>query len=513
MTKFIKLLPIGLVCLYFAFMTLLILANPAQVWINSIFDDAYYYLGIARNIGLGNGSMFAAPLETNVYQPLWLVILSAASFVVGGDRTALVLATHLLAALSVLCFIMLSRHNQGVAWPAALVVLMFPFVFLLGMETVLIFPLALMYFRTSGWVRGLLASLIFLSRLDTVGLILGRIVYEFVRYRKVDWRELVVLGLCASAYVALNVTLFGTAVPVSGMAKSVGAELFSNVVVIKQFLIAGAAPVLAAILLAVSAVTARRYQYEAEVFSGLFAIACSIAYYFSFSGYGLWGWYYWPIAWVFYWALLSLKIQTPPVFKKLAIASIVFAVSMGLTDNLMATGVSVRSAIAQDAPEDSWAISNEILAEKIRSSDLPSTTFAMGDRAGSFGYFLGDEHKLIQTEGLVASRGYLEALKADNGLQFLEAHGVEYYVVNKDDFWMWDGGYVIADPMMPLSARRGVMLMCYPHSALAPELDIERRGLRVFRFDQRVDCPEDVVRTFEARKKIYGGIHYKKPVD
>ncbi len=38
------------------------------------FDDAYYYLGIARNIADGHGSTFDGLNPTNGYHPLWLAI-------------------------------------------------------------------------------------------------------------------------------------------------------------------------------------------------------------------------------------------------------------------------------------------------------------------------------------------------------------------------------------------------------------------------------------------------------
>src|SRR4051812_33860645 len=49
---------------------------PAEKLADLIFDDAYYYLGVARNIPEGNGSSFGNLVETNGYQPLWLLILA-----------------------------------------------------------------------------------------------------------------------------------------------------------------------------------------------------------------------------------------------------------------------------------------------------------------------------------------------------------------------------------------------------------------------------------------------------
>jgi hypothetical protein len=53
--------------------------------VDFIFDDAYYYLGVAYNLAHGHGSTFRAPMETNGY--LWRRDHSA-----GARRSAAALA-------------------------------------------------------------------------------------------------------------------------------------------------------------------------------------------------------------------------------------------------------------------------------------------------------------------------------------------------------------------------------------------------------------------------------------
>jgi len=51
------------------------------------FDDAYYYLGIARNLVDGHGSTFDQINLTNGYHPLWLLV-STVPFAAGLDDLA-----------------------------------------------------------------------------------------------------------------------------------------------------------------------------------------------------------------------------------------------------------------------------------------------------------------------------------------------------------------------------------------------------------------------------------------
>ncbi|MFN8040028.1 MAG: hypothetical protein U0Q07_12530 [Acidimicrobiales bacterium] len=51
------------------------------------FDDAYYYLGIARNVAAGQGSTFDGLNQTNGYHPLWLA-LCVVAFKLGLDDLA-----------------------------------------------------------------------------------------------------------------------------------------------------------------------------------------------------------------------------------------------------------------------------------------------------------------------------------------------------------------------------------------------------------------------------------------
>ncbi len=69
----------------------LIIFGEQRNWVELIFDDAYYYLGIARNIADHGSSTFLPPFSTNGYQPLWLLILSTTGFLFGTSETSLLI--------------------------------------------------------------------------------------------------------------------------------------------------------------------------------------------------------------------------------------------------------------------------------------------------------------------------------------------------------------------------------------------------------------------------------------
>src|SRR5690242_10405432 len=91
----------------------LVVLTPPSLWVDTLFDDAYYYLGVARHLALGQGSMFAPPLATNGYQPLWLALLSGVALLVGADRTWLAAGMHLTILFCVLAFLHLCGRREG----------------------------------------------------------------------------------------------------------------------------------------------------------------------------------------------------------------------------------------------------------------------------------------------------------------------------------------------------------------------------------------------------------------
>jgi len=229
------------------------------------FDDAFYYVGIARNIAEGNGSTFDGINPTNGYHPLWMLVCVGA-FLVGLDGMAAVrtlLAVQVLAYGAALVAIVqiVARFTDG--WPkgrarrpaslkagALLLAATFalvagnPFVvktFVNGLETgisgVILALLLWWGVRADGqWLSGLtvrqrlgvsgLLSLAFLARTDAAFLlacISAGVAVEWMRMRPRPNRQVAELltlpGVTAVVYLASNSRIYGGALQVSGLVK------------------------------------------------------------------------------------------------------------------------------------------------------------------------------------------------------------------------------------------------------------------------------------------------------
>lgn len=497
-SAFVAIILVASVCL-------VLLAHPA-LWVDTLFDDAYYYLGVARNISLGNGSVFASPLETNGYQPLWLLILTGASFLVTADHRLLVLATHVLTAVIIAGFFFVSGRQEGKVWPAALTVLAFPTVTLAGMETTLLPLLALLYFRADGWKRGGLASLIFLTRLDAVGLILGREVYQLLVKRTVDFRAASVLVAVGITYAAFNYAVFGTPVPVSGLAKSIGNVRGENWLVGFQG-IAAAFPVLAIMILArYRSSSLSSLKHLEPLFASVFALGCSLAYYSVFSGWILWSWYFWPLALIFYFSLLEFdgsELGLVRTGRKLLVPLVVLIGMFGLWPSFHSP---ILAAFGTQPARISWGAANIAMVDRIANAPLKSATFAMGDRAGSLGFLLPDRFDFVQTEGLVANLEYTKALRSGTAEDFLARVPVDYLIIDRGQYWQVGTVYAVPEPIQGLSARSGVMLLCFPPSAIVQDFGQPRQERKVFVYAKRIRCPQPALALFRQRQRIYGEV-------
>lgn len=498
----IRKIPTVLVAFIFLTSIYMTLAYPAIFWVDTLFDDAYYYLGVAKNIGLGHGSSFALPLETNGYQPLWLGLLAIFSLLVSTDTTYLAAYLHVLSALCALAFIAIAHKQHEADWAAGIAVIAFPFVTLLGMETSLIPALALLFFRSSGWVGGLLASALFLTRLDALALVAGRMIYELIKERKIDVRMAAVTTVTVLAYFLYNYVEFGTAVPISGQAKSVGNVIGENWKVGLSFIIAATPLLIGAFLIKFT--HNREYPFSKELYSLLLAIGIASFYYGVLSGWDLWPWYRWPLVLLLYFFLLSLGLNRYKLVSVIATLVLIATMYGGLKPMVKKFSGLIFAQQIENGQYDTWATQNVRDAEYFNTKDTAPIVLAMGDRAGSLGYFLDPKHQLIQTEGLVADRLFLSELKAGKGVEFLERYKVDYLIADRGRYWKFGDLFMVPEPIQGLSAKSGVMLMCFPTQAdavLMPPLRTERK---YFAFNQRVTCPKAAQDIFAQRMATYG---------
>lgn len=496
-----------------------ILIYDRSWWVDVIFDDGYYYLGIARGLAEQARSWFLPPFETNGYQPLWQMILWASAVLFGTSDGSLAIQAFAMNVMAVVLFCAASRVFYGVLAPAVLAAFHFTLVSLYGMETALLPVLVLCYFNTRDWrVRGGLATLMFFTRLDALALIVAYDLVNGVRDRRLSVRHYVVLIPAAAAYAILNVALFGVPVPVSGLVKAIGNARGENLGVVLTFAASLKYPLIAAGIVVLSAGLNRTWPQilcRREMAALLIAYAVSATYYGVNSGWGVWGWYFWPAMLLDFYLLLNLvnvlasSVRTrgsPSDFRVLlplaaCLVLVLRPVHFAWDRVAMALGPTHGYTDRKTS-----GIQNIALIEAIRSRAFPDETyFAMGDRAGSFGFFLGHRYRFLHTEGLVGPVAYYQAMRDDRGGDFVQAQPIDYLVTDRTAY-LTDGDVLgVIEPVQGISAHRGPYMLCFPKSAIALQQTYIGGQRYLFDFKKRIPCPASLERRFvELRARPNG---------
>jgi hypothetical protein len=128
------------------------LASPVKIAsvIDDLFDDAYYYLGVAANLAESGRSTLDGITLTNGYHPMWLLTLAALAKAIGTSTWRFFVATHwliaVIAAMGPLMALLWRRSSSAetalIAGAAiSITLLQYPVVFLQGMEPILMVPL------------------------------------------------------------------------------------------------------------------------------------------------------------------------------------------------------------------------------------------------------------------------------------------------------------------------------------------------------------------------------------
>jgi hypothetical protein len=498
--------------------------SDARLWVDLVSDDAYYYAGIARHLVMEGRSTFAPPLDTNGYQPLWMLLCWLSGALFGVSERGLVVQLYALSFAFSLAFIWYAQRLHGRAVAAVLALLTFPAVGLLGMETCMIPLLFLAFMQAPTWQsRGVLGSLLFLSRLDALSVVVARDALSLVIHRRrPDWRPYLIIVPVVLAYVAFNAWQFGLPVPVSGLSKAVGHQLGEN-------WLAGAAymralmplswwlPVAAVALLAREQLASFECKHgEAIAVALLAALACA-SYYSLKSGWPVWPWYQWAAMLASYhlmaqgvdvmarmWRQDSMNVR-----KLLVMACVLGALiftAWPASKVLRSRILLARHWHSHTVDEDGFESRNITLAAQIKAKLPAHALVAMGDRAGSLGYFLDASFRFFQTEGLVAGRDYFLAMKQDQGLAYLQSMGVDYLVTDRERY-LEDGELIgVIEPVQGLSAHVGPYLMCFPRSAIVIAQPSSESQRFVFDFHRRQPCPANLQARFETLRAHYSGV-------
>jgi len=204
-----------------------VLINPGLFMV----DDAWFYLQIGRNIGLGEGSTFDGIAWTNGYHPLWMAMVSAIALISGGHKTLMLYATLALQigmAGMLLWQVHRVARRGNFAYPAfVMTAVVLTQLTDKGWGSEGMLTSALHVAVLWSWSRatrpgltGVLLGLLFLARLDTVFFI-----FAVGLFTLPDFKRALILAttttLTASPWLVWTYMRTGHLVPVSGAIKSV----------------------------------------------------------------------------------------------------------------------------------------------------------------------------------------------------------------------------------------------------------------------------------------------------
>jgi hypothetical protein len=525
---------------------LIVMSSPSHLRavVDLIFDDGYYYLAIAANFADTGRSTLDGTTLTNGYQPLWELVLTGLARIVGTQSWTLFVAScGLIVAIAIagpllaLGWLRSPRRLVALAMATglALIIVQQPELFLEGLEPVLFLllavPLAILEgpsnARQLRWLS-LVLALAFLVRLDALALFLaaalllplwdagwGRVNMASAAgnsLRMVLQLTLFIVPTVA-IYLIVNQSVFGTAVPVSGIAKMIGGPRFSNWGIVPEFFAHWKSLLfLTAILVPLEvalriAGRADRVFYRSMAMVTL-AAAIQCFYYCAFSTWGIWPWYAY---------LVSLDMV-------LLAARIVYVAALlcdqprlrlaaGAAVGLLGAWMFYRGVVLVErvrVPDASHESFNQLSLTMLDDffSGTAHPVVAMGDRAGGLAYWGRSKLTLVQTEGLVLGMGYIRARIANQGAEYLQQHyPIDYWVVDRQVVPTVAGPdgvplYVVADPIQGRITTAPVPTFCFPAPALrydkeyATRFGVNRR--MAFAFADRQPCPAAAVELVRA---------------
>ncbi len=413
-------------------------------WMIFIQDDFLYYLKVAQNVVHGHGSTFNGVVPTNGYQPLWFYLLVLLSYITENPRAilALLAVSNFVAAGATFFLARRLLASSGVrpllvfafaAWTTLYSVTLFFY----GMEVTLTVPLmlgVLCLLRNVEWVQrsalhafwlGLLLSAMVLSRIDTLifgGLLLLGIVLTKSLREMIRPRLLVGVGmglLPVLLYFVSNHIVFGTWLPISGMAKELKLSSGPSIEPWRMFFFPLAGFFTLVLLTALSLFpVVKRYISPMERVFFPAALLFPFVYYFILScvsDWTLWGWYMYPIRVAVCISFLTFCLW-PPLSR--------------LLQHPLATAFLLLTVFACLSLMRWTKQQTDIYEASVEIQQFARThpgTYAMGDRAGRVAYLIPDP--VIQTEGLMMDRNYLEYIRRQTPLRETLAHyNVRYYV-------------------------------------------------------------------------------------
>jgi len=469
-----------------------LVTGPEPRLAHLFYDDAFYYLQVARNLAGGAGSTFDGIHATNGYHPLWCWLLVPLHLLIHDPGLAMRCAAALwfviaAAVPAAMVWVVRPRTGAGGALVAAAGCL-HPFLVLhlqrpSGLETPLVALLLLLFAgafercfgagggmpRGSAFGLGALLGAVILARMDGIVFALATAVLLAFRNR---WRALLLVTLGASIVAGpsliWNQVRFGSPMPISGRVvrayeeRAVATPSRIAVAVAEiptltgRYAIEGTPParwiaasgavggvlILAAAAALVAAALGRRRG--GGPFDALALLALGGA--FHFAVYALWFWvggeeqlfrlyYFMPEGLLL--AAAFGAVPSPAIARRLAIpATIVMAVYLAL---------ACRASFAQ-APQEREPMTRHHLYGWVREN-LPEDAVLAMLGSGRLGYFGG--RPVINLDGLINGTEFLDALRRDDVDGFLFRSPARYVVTHRGSLFGFDPDH----PEVPPSPR------------------------------------------------------------
>ena len=265
-----------------------------------------------------------------------------------------------------------------------------------------------------------------------------------------------------------------------------------------------------------------RHGAELAIF-GATAVACA-GYYSLLSGWSVWGWYFWPLMFLAYYLVLEsiaawreARASAWPLAAMALLGLAALALYGSLAREALGTAsrfVRLGFEAARNRPMlESFGRKNVLMVDKIQRGELggvarvqPGALIAMGDRAGSFGYFLGNAYRFIHTEGLVGPHDYVRALRADTGARYVDALRPDVLIAERERYFESAGTIGVAEPVQGWSVHTGPYLLCFDKTGIVASDGYAGQARLVIDYRHRTPCPADMARQFEAQRAAYGAL-------
>jgi hypothetical protein len=443
-------------------------ATPGSLYLSYFTDDFFYYAKVASEIVCCQRSSFNGIQDTNGYHPLWLIVVAFDYWIAGGGKAFFVAITVTIWLLVAFTYLRM-RAAQRILLPAApalvqpamLVSLTFMAVLArTGMEISIALCFLVVFWermQRTGLERqtglqairsGLIASCAILGRIDACLAIVAYLFLAFLapagrRKALVQKMALFSVGLSpVFGYAIGNRLLFGTLLPISGIAKNLKTTLLPSSGVLERLAAHDAIGIMfvwpSIAIMAFYAVRCRgsllspggRVRAAILLHPLLFFTILSFT-----SDWPLWTWYLYPLVPVA--AFLGPACRVEAGFPRWPY----------LRKQLQpAVGIVCAFAILNLGRPNPAAVSIYRAAEALRMfSRAHPGIYAMGDRAGTPAYLM--DQPVLQMEGLMADLAYVRRIqKRADLVRTLQDLGVRYYVATSPVPSARPGCYLVQEP-------------------------------------------------------------------